>query len=133
MVLCSIQFKAIQLLTLMFVLVSVFGLSYTQLALADSCSNFRPLLIPSDVDLSVAASLKVTACASSGSYALVSWVWDESGGEAILQQSQGIWTVLENSGGVMDSPFLIQLGVPSNTAVQLTQTLDQELQQSAIH
>lgn len=84
---------------------------------------FRQALLPAKVAPDIAATLKVDHYATDGNYALVDWVWDEAGGEALFQAQQGHWTLVEKSGGAYESSQLIALGVPENLAVQLVQQL----------
>jgi hypothetical protein len=47
----------------------------------------------------------------------------DGGGEDVLQQVNGHWTILTGGGGAMETPDLIQAGVPESVANQLIQQL----------
>lgn len=65
------------------------------------------------------AKPQVTHVVVAGNYALATWLWGEGGGEAVLKKNQGIWQVVSSSGGAFTSEFLIDLGVPVDTAKAL--------------
>ena len=58
-----------------------------------------------------------------GDYALADWLLAEAGGEMLLMRQQGKWQKFAQTGGVMNSTWLMEQGVPEAIAVQLVQTL----------
>jgi hypothetical protein len=59
-------------------------------------------------------------------YAIADWLMADGGGQEILHQSNGHWTVLTGGGGSMDTPELIQAGVPESIASQLIQQIQSQ-------
>ena len=69
------------------------------------------------------ANPRATHVAIVGDYALADWLLAEAGGEMLLMRQQGKWQKVAQTGGVMNSTWLIEQGVPEAIAVQLVQTL----------
>ena len=69
------------------------------------------------------ANPRATHVAIVGEYALADWLLAEAGGEMLLMRQQGKWQKVAQTGGVMNSTWLIEQGVPEAIAVQLVQTL----------
>ena len=69
------------------------------------------------------ANPRATHVAIVGEYALADWLLAEAGGEMLLMRQQGRWQKIAQTGGVMNSTWLIEQGVPEAIAVQLVQTL----------
>jgi hypothetical protein len=56
----------------------------------------------------------------SGDYALASWTWGDTGGQALLKKKDDKWTIVTAGGGQLGEKGLIQYGVPKNIASALT-------------
>ena len=69
------------------------------------------------------ANPRATHVAIVGEYALADWLLAEAGGEMLLMRQQGKWQKVAQTGGVMNSTWLMEQGVPEAIAVQLVQTL----------
>lgn len=60
--------------------------------------------------------LKTSRPAIVGDWALVGWWNENAGGQALLQQRSGRWSVVSRGGGVMDEMTLRRRGVPADVA-----------------
>jgi len=67
---------------------------------------------------------KVRKVAVASSYALVSWIEGEAGGQALLQKQAGAWKILTHGGGWLGLGGLKQAGVPQATAERLLTQID---------
>jgi hypothetical protein len=67
---------------------------------------------------------KVRKVAVASSYALVSWVEGEAGGQALLQKQAGTWKILTYGGGWLGLSGLKQAGVPQAIAERLLTQID---------
>lgn len=67
---------------------------------------------------------KVRKVAVVSSYALVSWVEGEAGGQALLQKQAGTWKMLTHGGGWLGLGGLKQAGVPQAIAERLLTQID---------
>jgi SH3-like domain-containing protein len=69
--------------------------------------------------------VKVGPIVASGSYALVSWVYGETGGQVLLTRENGQWRVVTGGGGSLQNvDYLMQLGVPQKDAETLADGAD---------
>lgn len=62
---------------------------------------------------------RITRTKIVGNYAIANWMRGESGGQALLQQSNNEWNVLQSGGGAMNQALLTGAGVPLDQAEQL--------------
>jgi hypothetical protein len=62
---------------------------------------------------------RITRTKVVGNYAIANWMRGESGGQALLQQSNNEWNVLQSGGGAMNRALLTGAGVPLDQAEQL--------------
>ncbi|HEY9907066.1 MAG TPA: copper uptake system-associated protein [Thermosynechococcaceae cyanobacterium] len=62
---------------------------------------------------------QVTRTKIVGNYAIANWMRGESGGQALLQQTNNDWSVLQSGGGAMNRAVLTGAGVPPDQAEQL--------------
>jgi len=61
--------------------------------------------------------VKVGPIVASGSYALATWLYGETGGQVLLRRENGQWRVVNGGGGSLQNvDYLIQLGVPQKDA-----------------
>jgi hypothetical protein len=75
------------------------------------------------------ANPKVTQVAISDQFAIAGWLLGEGGGEMLLIKQQGKWQVVTGGGGAMNVKFLVEKGVPAQTASQLIQRYQAHWQQ----
>jgi hypothetical protein len=68
----------------------------------------------------------VTRLVTTGSYALLSWVYGEMGGQAVMVHTESGWQVLRGTGGVTGVPLMIQFGVPADVAQELQTLYEQK-------
>ncbi len=69
--------------------------------------------------------VKVSPIIASGSYALATWVYGETGGQVLLKRENGQWRVVTGGGGSMeDVNYLMRLGVPRGDAENLADGAD---------
>jgi hypothetical protein len=69
--------------------------------------------------------VKVGPIVASGSYALASWVYGETGGQVLLRRENGQWRVVTGGGGSLQNvDYLMQLGVPQKDAETLADGAD---------
>jgi hypothetical protein len=69
--------------------------------------------------------VKVGSIIASGSYALATWVYGETGGQVLLRRENGQWRVVTGGGGSLENvDYLMQLGVPQKDAETLADGAD---------
>jgi hypothetical protein len=69
--------------------------------------------------------VKVDPIIASGSYALATWVYGETGGQVLLRRENGQWRVVTGGGGSLQNvDYLMQLGVPQKDAETLADGAD---------
>lgn len=62
----------------------------------------------------------ITPVVTADGYALLGWSTENTGGQAILKQTAGVWQVVRGVGGAFGSAAnLLQFGVPPQTAQRL--------------
>jgi hypothetical protein len=66
--------------------------------------------------------IKVTGGTVSGAYALLTWedgLYGAGGGQVLMINQAGVWSVVRGSGGAFTYQMLINYGVPAENARQL--------------
>lgn len=69
----------------------------------------------------------MTRLVVSNSYGLYSWIVGESGGQAVVRETEGRWQIVRGTGGQLDAGLLQRWGVPEAIAQDLIQKMTAQI------